>query len=171
MDFTIEMLTQRVRWERFRHVYYSEPFHQSLAPVIHLRERSLRERVTLPDGKERIAVYIAPRVELPAMIAKLVEGHVVGYEETTLFDPEARFADVKIQTPGGSLLQIAAQTRFSEEAQGVRTRITLSVHAKLFGVGGVAERFVAAETRKRYEVVERFLQSYVDEGRDLVVQR
>ena len=170
MDFVIELLTRGIRYARFRHVYYSEPFHQALVPAIHLRERSVRERVTLPDGKERISVYIAPRVELPGVIAKLVEGYAVSYEETTLFDPEARSADVRIQTPGGNLLQIAAQTRFEEEPEGVRTRITLSVRAKLLGVGGMAERFVASETRKRYEVVERFLQQYVDDGRDLAAR-
>lgn len=166
MDFTIDMLTKRVDYARFRHIFYSEPFHQFLAPQIQLKERTLRERVTLPDGKERISVYIAPRVELPAVIAKLVDGYAVGYEETTLFDPEARFADVQIQTPAGNLLQLAAQTRFSEVPEGVRTRITLSVRAKMFGVGAVAERFVASETRKRYEVVEQVLQRYVDEALD-----
>ena len=166
MDFVIEMLTRRVRYARFRHVYYSEPFHTQLAPAIELKERSLRERVTLSDGKERIRVYIAPRVELPAVIAKVVEGYAVGYEETTLFDPESRMADVRIQTPAGNLLQIEAQTRFSESEEGVRTRIALSVRAKIFGVGGMAERFVAAETRKRYALVEQFLQRYVDEDRD-----
>jgi hypothetical protein len=165
MDFVIEMLTQRVTYARFRHVYYSEPFHVHLAPEIQLKERTLRERVMLPDGKERIRVYIAPRVELPSMIAKLAEGYAVGYEETTLFDPEARLADVRIQTPAGNLLQIAAQTLFSESAAGVHTRIELSVRAKIFGVGSMAERFVAAETRKRYEHVERVLQRYIDENR------
>ena len=163
MDFVIDMLTRRVTYARFRHVYYSEPFHQRLAPAIQLKERSVRERLTLPDGKERISVYIAPRVELPSVMAKLVDGYAIGYEETTLFDPEARFADVRIQTPGGNLLQIAAQTRFTETEEGVRTRIDLSVRAKLLGVGGIAERFVASETRKRYEVVEQFLQRYIDE--------
>lgn len=170
MDFVIELWTRGIGYARFRHVYYSEPFHQALVPAIQLRERTLRERVTLPDGKERISVYIAPKVELPGVIAKLVEGHVVGYEETTLFDPEARSADVRIQTPGGNLLQIGAQTRFTEEPEGIRTRITLTVRAKLLGVGGMAERFVASETRKRYEVVERVLQEYVDAGRDLTVR-
>jgi hypothetical protein len=166
MDFVIDMLTRRVTYARFRHVYYSEAFHQALAPAIQLQERSLRERVTLPDGKERISVYIAPRVELPGVLAKLVEGYAIGYEETTLFDPEARVADVRIQTPGGRLLEIGARTSFSEGGEGVRTRIELSVRARVFGVGGIAERFVGAETRRRYSVVARFLQEYVDAGRD-----
>ena len=166
MELTIEMLTRRVGYARFRHVYYSEPFHQALAPAIQLRERSVRERVLQPDGKERISVYIAPKVELPTPIAKLVEGYAVGYEETTLFDPEARRADVSIQTPAGNLLQIAAQTRFTEHPEGVRTRIDLSIRAKILGLVGMAERFVANETRKRYLAVEQFLQQYIDAARD-----
>jgi len=162
MEFAIEMLTRGVSYARFRHVYYSEPFHQELVPAIRLKERVVRERVQLPDGRERISVYIAPRVELPAVLAKVVDGYAIGYEETTLFDPEARRADVSIQTPAGNLLQLAAQTHFTESEAGVHTRIDLSVRVKLLGLGGVAERFVASETRKRYEVVERVLQEHVD---------
>jgi hypothetical protein len=35
---------------------------------------------------------------------------------------------------------------------------------KIFGIGSMIERFVANETRKRYETVERVLQQFIDAG-------
>ena len=37
---------------------------------------------------------------------------------------------------------------------------------KIFGIGKVIERFIVSEVKKRYTLVERFLQTYLDEGRD-----
>lgn len=167
MLFDIRLVTRRVDYARFSRVFYAEPFQRELAQAIQLKERTLRERTLLPDGRERIVIHISPRVELPAMIAKLAEGYSVGYEETIVFDPSARRASSTIQTPGGDRLHVAAETLFSEDAVGVHTHILLSVRVRLLGVGGVIERFVFNETRRRYEVVERFLQQYVDEGCDL----
>jgi hypothetical protein len=61
---------------------------------------------------------------------------------------------------------VAAETLFSESASGVHTEIQVRVHARILGLGGAIEKFVANETRKRYALVERALQAYMDEGRD-----
>jgi hypothetical protein len=166
MTFNISLLTRGVDYARFSCVYYAEPFQSVLAHALDLEERIVRERQTLADGKLRFVVYIAPRVELPTIFASLAHGYAVGYEETTLFDPVARRASSSVKTPGGDLLHVAAETLFSESAAGVHTDIQLSVHAKILGVGRAIEKFVANETRKRYAVVERTLQQYIDEGRD-----
>jgi hypothetical protein len=149
-------------------VYYSELFQSALVQAINLKERTVRERRELPDGTQRFVVYIAPRVELPSIFASLAHGYAIGYEETTLFDPSARRAQSTVKTPGGDLLHVAAETRFTENATGVHTQIQLRVHAKILGIGGALEKFVANETRKRYALVERALQQYIDAGRDLV---
>jgi hypothetical protein len=81
-------------------------------------------------------------------------------------DPAARHAHSSIQTPVGDVFQVSADTYFSDVPDGVRTRIELQVKVKMFGVGGIAEKFVCHETQKRYAIVERELQRYVDENRD-----
>jgi hypothetical protein len=168
MIFNLSLLTRGVDYARFSRVYYAEPFQSALAHAIDLRERIVRERHKLPDGKQRFVVYIVPRVELPTIFASLAHGYAIGYEETTLFDPAARRASSSVKTPGGDLLQVAAETLFSESATGVHTEIQLRVHVKILGVGRAIEQFVANETRKRYAVVESTLQQYMDEGRDLL---
>jgi hypothetical protein len=168
MTFNINLFTRGVDYARFSRVFYSEPFQSALAHAINLKERTVRERQELPDGTQRFVVYIAPRVELPSIFASLAHGYAIGYEETTLFDPSARRAQSTVKTPGGDLLHVAAETLFSEADSGVRTEIRLSVHARILGFGSAIEKFVANETRKRYTLVGRALQAYVDEGRDLV---
>ena len=166
MTVRINLLTHGVSYARFSRVYYSEAFQGELVHAINLKERTVRERQELPDGKQRFVVYIAPRVELPSIFASLAHGYAIGYEETTLFDPIARRAESTVKTPGGDLLQVAAETLFSECAGGVQTEILLTVRARILGIGSAIERFVINETRKRYALVERALQAYVDEGRD-----
>jgi hypothetical protein len=167
MKFTIEMLTRRVDYARFSRVYFSEALNSELVAAIDLKQRTLRERSDLPDGKQRMRLYIAPRVDVPAVIEKLIEGHAIGYEEVTVFDPAARHAHATIHTPAPDLLQVSAETQFLEELDGIRTRIELQVRVKIIGIGAMIERFVGNETRKRYVLVERCLQRFVDENRDL----
>lgn len=166
MTCVIEMLTRNVDSARLSRVLYSEAFNRELMTAIDLKERVVRERSEQPDGKLLLRTYIAPRVDIPAVIEKLVKGHTVGYEETIMFDPAARHARSSIVTPVGDVLQVAAETSFSDTPQGVRTRIELKVKVKMFGVGGMVEKFVCNETQKRYVIVERELQRYIDEGRD-----
>jgi hypothetical protein len=148
-------------------VYYSEPFQSALAHAINLKERTVLEREERPDGTQRFVVYIAPRVELPAMFASLAHGYAIGYEETTWFDPAARRARSSVKTRGGGLLQVAAETRFSESSSGVHTDIEVAVRLRMVGLSAAIEKLIAKETRKRYAIVERELQAYIDAGRDL----
>jgi hypothetical protein len=167
MSVDIKLFTRGVDYARFSRVYYSEAFQSALVQPINLKERTVRQRQELPDGKQRFVVYIAPRVELPAMFASLAQGYAIGYEETTLFDPSARSAQSSVKTPGGDLLHVAAETLFSESPSGVHTDIKLAVHVRILGVGGAIEKLIVRETQKRYAIVERELQQYLDDGRDL----
>lgn len=164
MKLVIEMMTRHVDYERFRNVYYSEAFNQEVIKAVNLKERTLREHQTLPDGKERMRMYIAPRVDLPSMISKLVGDTLIAYEEITVYDPATRRATVDVQSAGGDMIKVSATSQFMDEPDGIRTHIELQVDVKIFGIGSMIERFIANETRKRYEAVERTLQQFVDHG-------
>jgi hypothetical protein len=169
MQVIIEMLTRRVDFARFREAYFSDAFNRELVSAVNLRDRTVREREHMPDGKERLVTYVAPRVDLPRMIAKWVEGFDIGYEETSIYDPSARRADVIVHTPGGDRLQVGAVTHFREVPEGIQTHIDMTVRVKVLGLSALLERFVANETRGRYVIVERVLQQYVDGTADTAV--
>jgi hypothetical protein len=159
------MLTQRVDYPRFAKIFYSEEFNAGLVEAVNVKEREVRERVEQADGKLHLRVYVAPRVNMPVVIEKLTAGYKIGYEETIDFDPQAKHARIELATPGP--LELKADIKFSEEPDGIRTRIEFEVRVKVFGVAGFAEKYIIQETKQRYVIVERELQRYVDEGRDL----
>jgi hypothetical protein len=63
-------------------------------------------------------------------------------------------------------LSVTGEARFTEEPSGVRLRFEGEAEVKAFGFGGIAERYLVREVKARYELVERLLQRFVDEGRD-----
>ncbi len=170
MKFTIEMAARRADFERVIQVYFSEAFNQAVIPEANLRDRNLLEERILDDGKEYRKVRYAPQVDLPGPLRKLLEGDGVGqlieYNEITVFDRDRRTATLEVESIAGDTIQVSGLVRFLEEGDGVRMKFEGEAKVKVFGIGGVAERFIVNEVKKRYALVERFLQRYLDQGRD-----
>jgi len=166
MKFEVEIVTRGVDYARFRRAYHSETFNQEVAAAANLTERSLQEFVAQPDGRERRRVRIVPRAVLPAPLQKLLNGRPVSYDEITVFDPATRSATFAIESPAGDVVSVSGEARYAEEPGGVRLRFEGEAAVKIFGVGGIVERYLVREVKARYELVERLLQRFVDEGRD-----
>jgi hypothetical protein len=170
MKFTVEMVARRVEFERLTQVYFSEAFNQAVTPAANLRIRELLEEKILDDGKEYRKVRYAPRVDLPGPIRKFAGGdeieQLIDYCEITVFNRAARTATLEIESVAGETIQVFGNVRFIEEGDGVRMKFDGEAKVKIFGIGKVIERFIVSEVKKRYALVERFLQTYLDEGRD-----
>jgi Protein of unknown function (DUF2505) len=134
---------------------------------VHLKERVMLERALLPNGHERMRVRVVPHVGLPGPIAKLLEGAEISYDEITVFDAQGRRAALTIESPAGDTVQVRGEVRLLAEPNGVRLLFDGEAHVKVFGLGGLIERFMVAEIKRRYGVVEHALQRFVDEGRHL----
>lgn len=165
MQFVVEIVVRGIDYPTFRRVYYSEEFNDDVAHAAKLKERGQLEHVTLPDGTERRRVRVVPRVAVPAAVQRILNGQTISYEEITVFDPATRSATFSVQSPAAEAVQVTGVARFLEEAGGVRLRFDGEAKVKVFGIGGMAERFIVNEVRARYEVVERLMQKFVDEGR------
>jgi hypothetical protein len=166
MKFVVEIITRGVDYPRFRRAYHSEAFNQEVAAAANLREPSVQEFVTDPDGKERRRVRIVPHVSLPSALEKILSGRPISYEEITVFNPATRSATFTIESTAGDKVSVTGEARFTEEPSGVRLRFEGKAEVKAFGFGGIAERYLVREVKARYELVERLLQRFVDEGRD-----
>ncbi|MGO9838000.1 MAG: DUF2505 family protein [Polyangiaceae bacterium] len=166
MKFVVEIMTRGVDYPRFRRAYHSETFNQEVAAAANLKERSLREFVTDPDGKERRRVLVVPRVNLPAAFEKILNGRPISYEEITVYNPATRSASFAIESTAGDRVAVAGEARFTDSPDGVRLRFEGEAEVKVFGVGGLIERYIVREVKTRYELIERLLQKFVDEGRD-----
>jgi hypothetical protein len=166
MKFVVEIMTRGVDYPRFRRAYHSETFNQEVAVAANLKERSLQEFVTDPDGTERRRVRVVPRVNLPAAFEKILNGRPISYEEITVYNPATRRASFAIESTAGDRLSVTGEARFTDVPEGVRLRFEGEAEVKLFGLGGPIERYIVREVKSRYDLVERLLQRFVDEGRD-----
>lgn len=167
MKFTVDIHTRRVDYPRFRQVYFSEQFNREIVRAVNLQERTTTEHVIARDGKERMRVRIVPKVALPGMILKLLENNPISYDEITVFDPATRRASFAIETPAGEIVQVTGQAHLLDDGDGVRLRFEGDARVRLLGVGGMIERFLVKEVTERYAQVERALQHFIDQGRDL----
>jgi hypothetical protein len=166
MKFAVEIVVRGIDYPSFRRIYYSEEFNRELAEAVKIQERTQIEHVTLPDGRERRLVHIVPKASLPAPFLKLLNGQQITYDETTIFNPATRSASFSISSPAGDVIAVTGEAKFIEESGSVRLRFDGEAKVKVFGVGGLIERYIIGEVKSRYEHVERLLQQFVDDGRD-----
>jgi hypothetical protein len=169
MKFAVEILARGIDYPRFRQVYYSEEFNREVGAALKLTERSLLEFVTEPGGKERRRVHIVPHLHLPAAVQGLMNGQPISYDEVTVFDPATRSATFDIESPAGERVHVTGLARYLEEPGAVRVRFDGDATVKVFGLGGIAERYIIGEVKARYDVVQQQLQKFVDEKRSTSV--
>jgi hypothetical protein len=169
MKFAVEIVARGIDYPRFRQVYYSEEFNHDVANAAKVQERTQQEFVKLPDGKERRRVRVVPRANLPTSVQKLLNGRPLSYEETTVFDPTTRSATFAVESAAGETVQVTGLAQFVEEPGGVRLRFEGEARVKVFGLGALAERYIVSEVKARYDVIQRLLQKFIDEGRATTV--
>jgi hypothetical protein len=166
MNFAVEIVTRGVDYMRFRRVYNSEEFNREVAQAAKLKERSLIEHTKTADGKEHKRVRITPNISLPGPVQKLFAGGQFSYEEVTVLDPQSRTATYAIETTAGDKVQVIGLAKYIEETGAVRLRFEGEANVKIFGVGSFVEKYLIGEVKERYELVQRLLQAFIDEGRD-----
>jgi hypothetical protein len=169
MKFAVEIVARGIDYPRFRQIYYSEEFNREVAAEAKVQERTQQEFVKLPDGKERRRVRVVPRANLPASVQKLLNGRPLHYEETTVFDPATRSATFQVESAAGDTVQVTGLAQFVEETGGVRVRFEGEARVKVFGLGALAERYIVSEVKGRYDVIQRLLQKFIDDGRGATV--
>lgn len=165
MKFDLEIYARGIDYDRFAVVYFSDELNQEIVKAVNLKERVMVERAQLPSGHERMRVRVVPHVGLPRPIEKLLDGSQISYDEITVFDSVGRRATLSIESPAGETVQVQGDIQLAADAQGVRLRFAGEARVKVFGIGGLIERFMVAEIKRRYGVVEKVFQRFVDEGR------
>jgi hypothetical protein len=167
VKFDVQIAVRGIDYQRFREIYYSEELNQAVATEAKLKERTILEVGKLPDGKEKRRTRIVPNVNLPGPLQGLLNGQPLSYEETTVFDPKTRTATFEIQSPATDKVHVKGTARYLEEPGGMRVVFDGEATVKVFGIGGLAERYIVGEVRSRYEIVSRLMQQFVDERRSV----
>ena len=100
---------------------------------------------------------------LPGPIQKLVGNEPITYDEVSHFDATKKTVTYRIDSKANDRIKVSGSISFVAEGSGVRRKIDGVIEVKVFGVGGVIEKFVEGETQKGYAKIAVFLQSVLDE--------
>ena len=165
MKLSLEMRTENVDFASYHAVYFSEEFNRLAMSAAKLKQRELRRNETLPDGRESRSVRMVPDVALPSVIGKLTQGRMIEYRENTVFDPKARTARLDVKSIAGDMVQVGGDVRFVEERGGVTLHFDGEVRIRVFGIGGLIEKFIVSQVRERYAAVSKVLQQHIDDSR------
>lgn len=119
-----------------------------------------------PDGSVKRRVECAPKVEIPA-VAKKVIGDSTSYVEEGVFDPKTKRFSVDVQPKMGGD-RIKTHVTMWVEPRGekkVERIVEVDNTVKVFGVGGVIEKFIEQQTRASYDASAGFTNQWIaDKG-------
>jgi hypothetical protein len=140
--------------------YFDEGFSEDLCAAVKLGRTLLR----LDRTPTRLIRHVRcePVREVPAPLAKLMDGHRFHYVEELDFDLETlrgRWRVVPSLIPDKV---DASGTHDFEDAGGKTRRVVRGeVKVSVFGIGGLVERFVIGEVQKSYDDAAAFTQTFL----------
>lgn len=162
MKFVAEHAFEAVSLPAFERLFFDEAFNEAMCKQVAI-ERELRSREVLGQRLVR-EVMVYPERQVPGPIAKLIGNTKIGYSEAL----EYTFGDYRGTfrcTPTAMADRVTTEGIITLEARGnsVVRRVTGEVKVRVFGVGGVIERFIVADVEKSYEDAAKFTVRYLQE--------
>jgi hypothetical protein len=164
MNFEISHTLRNITLAEYERLYFDETFNIALCRHLGLA-RELVKRDETATKIER-QVRVGPDREIPAPIAKMLGGRRVEYVEhvsytfgsnTAYWHTVPSFMADKIISSGTVL--------FREMPTGVVREVRGDIKVQIFGLGGVAERFIVADVERSYDKAAAFTQSWIDQGK------
>ncbi len=162
MRFKVEHTFRGIDLPAYEKLYFDEPFNVELCRATRL-ERTLVKLETKGKKIERV-VRVAPEREVPAPVAKVLGASKLEYEEHLTY--ELGTYVVRWHTEPAILRdRILSSGTFTFQARpgGVARIVDGTVEVKIFGVGGIVERFVVADVEKSYQRAADFTQRWIDQ--------
>ena len=149
----------------YANLYFDEPFSEELCASVKLGRTLLR----LDRNGDQLVRHVRcePVRDVPAPLAKLLDGHRFNYVEELEFDLAKRTGRWRVVP---SLLPQKVEAKgtleFVDAGGGKTKRIVRGeVNVSVFGIGGIVERFVVGEVEKSYDDASAFTQSFLQRRR------
>ncbi|MBI5508530.1 MAG: DUF2505 family protein [Deltaproteobacteria bacterium] len=163
MKFRAEHSFRGISLADYEQLYFNEDFNAALCKAVKLA-RALEKR-DLKDGKLSRVVRVGPDREIPPPVAKLLGASRIEYTEHLTYTfrsyngvwhtVSSVFTD-KIDSRG--------TFGFSAVKDGVTRVVEGDIKVKVFGIGGVIERFIVADVERSYKDAAQFTQRFIDGG-------
>jgi hypothetical protein len=160
MRFDVTHIIDGIDVAGFERLYFDEAFNEALCEAVGLKRRLIRLHT---QGTNIVReVQITPEREIPAPVAKILGGQAIAYTETVQYElgsgrgrwqtQSSVLAD-KITSDGEIFIKSAGG--------GIERQVVGHVTVRIFGLGGLIERFIVADVESSYEQAAQFTQKYL----------
>lgn len=148
----------------YEKLYFDEPFNIALCKALNL-DRSVIKREEKGTHLSR-AVKVAPRDrEIPGPVQKVMGTSRIEYTEHVEYDFGTYKGTWKsVSSVMTDKVESSGTFRLEQTPDGVKRVIGGEIKVKVFGVGGVIERFIVADIEKSYEQAAEFTRRWIASG-------
>ncbi len=161
MRFRVEHVFRGIELAQYEKLYFHEPFNVELCEATRL-ERTLVKFQKKGKKLERV-VKVAPDREIPAPVAKVLGTSKLEYSEHVTYDFGSYVVHWRTE-PAVLRDRILSSGTFTFQARpgGVARIVDGTIEVKIFGLGGLVERFIVADVEKSYARAAEFTQKWID---------
>lgn len=164
MKFLAEHTFRGITVADYEKLYFDEDFNVSLCKAVNL-DRSVVKRDEKGKHLSR-AVKVSPRDrEIPGPLVKVLGSSRIEYTEHVEYDFGTYKGTWKsVSSVMTDKVESSGVFRFEPAGDGVKRVIEGDIKVKVFGVGGVIERFIVADIEKSYEQAADFTRRWIASG-------
>lgn len=164
MKFRVEHVFKGITLKDYEALYFDEAFQIAQCQAVKLHRTLVKREVT--DGRLVRAVKVGPDREIPAPVAKVLGANRIEYTEHVDYVLGSNKGTWKTVS---SLLtdKVDASGTFSfrETPAGIARVVEGEVSVRIFGIGGIVEKFVGADIERSYGDAAKFMQQWIDDGK------
>jgi len=162
MKFRVEHVFSDISLADYEALFFDETFNTALCKAVRL-ERTLVKR-ELEGGRLTRALRISPDREIPGPVAKVIGASKIEYTEHINYTYGSHKATWRTDS---SILPDKVESSgalgFLERGGKVVRWVEGDVKVKIFGLGGIVERFIVADVEKSYDNAADFTRRWLKE--------
>jgi hypothetical protein len=164
MKFVAEHTFRGITAPDYEKLYFDEAFNEALCKALNL-DRTLVKREDNGKHLHRV-VKVAPRDrEIPGPVQKILGSSRIEYAEHIDYDWGTLTGTWKsVSSIMTDKIETKGIFRFDTNSDGVKRVVEGDIKVKVFGVGGVIERFIVADIEKSYEQAADFTRRWIASG-------
>lgn len=160
MKFQVEHRFSGLTLAEYEKLYFDEAFNQALCDTVGLQ----RVLVSLDDDGKRIrrSVRVAPDREVPAPVAKVIGAVKLEYTETVEYvwgSGRGTWTTTPQVLP--DKVKSSGDFRFTASGSDVLRAVSGEIEVKIFGLGGLVEKFIVADVEKSYDKAAEFTRNWL----------
>lgn len=161
MKFSVSHTFQNISLEDYEKLYFDEEFNTALCEAVKLaRTLGTLNRTETTIHRE---VTVGPDREVPAPVAKILGASRIEYTEHLDYTLGSYKGTWKtISSLMTDKVHSAGTFAFKAKGNGVERIVDGEIKVKIFGVGGMVEKFIVADIERSYAKAAEFTQNWID---------